>query len=409
MYQNIDEFLTYIYQTRKSDTKKEDFVRLLAELGNPQLKLKCLHVAGTNGKGSTTNYLRSILQSHGYKVGSFTSPHLVVHNDRIRINDVNIPDEKLLEYGNRFLWAIEKYKLSMFQIDMLISIYYFLEERVDYAVYEVGLGGRLDNTNVIQPLLCVITNIGYDHMQILGNTLEEIAYEKAGIIKKETPVFTAEGRKSCLAVFQKKADEMHSPLFRIRPPHAEIREGSVCFRYHGYDVTLGTMALYQRKNAALAIAAADYLRQKGIIPLNREDILHGVEEASWDGRFEVMCQKPLIIVDGAHNEHGVRGILDSVRLLPHPLCIIVSILKDKQYDQMIRMLKRECDELIVTSFDYYRATPLSDLAAQHGVSAIRDYKEALKEAQGKYADGCILVTGSLYFVSEVRSFLKGGK
>lgn len=408
MYQNIHDFLEYIYQTRTSKTKKEDFVRLLHEMGDPQLRLKCLHVAGTNGKGSTTDYLRSILQMHGYKVGSFTSPHLVVHNDRIRINNVNIPDDRLLEIGNRYLDVIEKYALSMFQIDMLISIIYFLEEKVDYAVYEVGMGGRLDNTNVIHPLMSIITNIGMDHMAILGDTYEKIAYEKAGIIKEGVPAITAERKACCLKVFDQKAKECHTAVKKIHAPGGRIIDGKVHFSYYGYDVVLNTIALYQTKNASLAIAAAEELRRKNIIPLKRDLILKGVESTFWQGRFEVLNTKPLIIVDGAHNEHGVRSILESVKALPSPRCIIVSILKDKQYAQMIDMLQEVCDELIVTSFDYYRVTPLEKLSSRQGVNSMADYKEAIAYAERKYSKGSILITGSLYFVSEVRSlFVKG--
>lgn len=408
MFATAQEFINFVTVRKTAEDSREGFRSLLEQLGHPERQLKCLHVAGTNGKGSTTDYLRSILQSHGYKVGSFTSPHLIVHNDRIRINNENIPDDKLLYYGNKFEPYYEKFHLSMFQIDMLISVYYFLDSQVDYVVYEVGMGGRLDTTNIIMPLVSVITNIGFDHMAYLGDTLEAIAYEKAGIIKEGVPAFTGETKKRCLQVFDRVAEEKHTSVTRIRAGKGEIRNGHCCFSYGGYDIALGTLALYQVKNATLALAVAEYLRKNHIIELDRQDIVKGLESTLWNGRFEVVNEKPLIIVDGAHNEHGVTAIIDSVKALPRPLCIVASILADKQYDKMIRTLRTLCDELVVTTFVSSRSTPIEKLAEGHDVTAIEDYRKALEYAADKYADGTVLATGSLYFVSEVRALYKGG-
>ena len=402
MFETAQQFIDFICKRTKTSRTHNDFLALMDRLGNPQLALKCIHVAGTNGKGSTTNYLRSILQAHGYKVGSFTSPHLVVHNDRIRINDVNIPDDRLLELGNRFMWAIEEYDLSMFQIDMLLSVYYFLEEQVDYVVYEVGMGGRKDPTNIIKPLVSVITNIGMDHMAILGDTLDKIAFEKAGIIKDEVKCFTAETKKICLEVFDKQAEEKHTEAIKVRAPKGEIKDDHIHFSYLDYDIKLPTMALYQVKNAALALRTADYLSKNRIIELDRKDIITGLENTNWDGRFEKVNDKPLVILDGAHNEHGIRAQESSLPYLKKPLCIVVSILKDKQYNKMIGILRKYADELIVTHFDYYRTTPLENIDSK-GATIIPEYKDAIKYALDKYPDGTILITGSLYFVSEVRN------
>ena len=403
MFSSAQEFIEYITRRRSEKSHKENFFKLIDTLGHPEQELKVIHVAGTNGKGSVTNYLRSILQSHGYKVGTFTSPHLTVHNDRIRINDENISDEDLLYWGNYFEKEIKELDLGMFQVDTLISIFYFLDKKVDYVVYEVGMGGRLDCTNIVTPLVSVITNIGYDHMATLGNTLPKIAYEKAGIIKAGKPVFTAEYKKSCLQVFEKKAEEMQAPLYVIRTPKASLKEDRVSFVHEGYQISLQTMALYQAKNASLALSVAEYLRKEGIVALDREDITEGLENTAWKGRFEVVAEKPLTILDGAHNEHGIRAILDSVRKLKRPLCIVVSILKDKQYDKMIAYLRPLCDELVITSFGYYRATPVDMIAENEEATVIADWKEAIRYASEKYEEGSILITGSLYFVSEVRS------
>ena len=407
MFTTAKEFIDFIITRKTTSDNREGFRVLLDSLGHPERQLKCLHVAGTNGKGSTTDYLRSILQQHGYKVGSFTSPHLIVHNDRIRINNKFISDEDLLEYGNRFRKYYDQYGLSMFQIDMLISIYYFLDNKVDYVVYEVGMGGRLDTTNVIIPMVSVITNIGFDHMAYLGDTLPKIAYEKAGIIKEGIPVFTGETKKSCLEVFDRVASQKHTSVTKIRAPEGQLINNRVFFRYRGYEVTLPTMALYQAKNASLALRVAEYLRVSHQIELSREDIRNGLQNTAWAGRFEIISDRPRIIVDGAHNEHGITAVEESIRNLEHPLCIIASILSDKQYDKMIKKLNQLADELIITTFNSSRSTPLQQLVGNNDVTAISDYRQALDYAVKKYSDGTILITGSLYFVSEIRSLFKG--
>ena len=406
MYKTAAEFIASITSRRAANSDRGAFKRLIEDLGHPERGLKCLHVAGTNGKGSVTNYLRSVLQAAGYKTGSFTSPHLTVHNDRIRINDVNIPDERLLELGNRLEPYIQNYNLSMFEIDMLLSIYYFLEEKCDYVVYEVGLGGRLDATNIITPLASIIVNIGFDHMEYLGHTLPAIAYEKAGIIKPKVPVFTAETKPSCLEVFANKARETGSELITVKPAKGHLKDGKVSFRYADYDITLATRALYQAANASLALAVSDWLMKNEVIRLKREDIIHGLETALWKGRFEEVGHDPLVIIDGAHNEHGIRGIRDSIRQLPRPLCIVVSILKDKQYDRMLKYLKPLCEELVITSFSFYRAASIEDLEHSVEATVIPSWKDAISYATDKYRNGTVLITGSLYFVSEVRALLK---
>ena len=408
MFNSAHESIDYVSTRKTTSDNRVSFNVLLDRLGHPERQLKCLHVAGTNGKGSTTDYLRSILQQHGYKVGSFTSPHLVVHNDRIRINNRNIPDEDLLHYGNRFGEYYEAYDLSMFQIDMLISIYYFLENNVDYVVYEVGMGGRLDATNVIVPLASIITNIGFDHMAFLGNTLPEIAREKAGIIKENVPVFTGETKKCCLQVFEETAYAKNTALTKVRAPKGCLNDDHVSFRYGGYDIALPTLALYQVKNAALALRVADSLRKNHFIELNRADIIKGLQNTSWAGRFEVINEQPRIIVDGAHNEHGIEAVKDSIRNLKRPLCIIASILSDKQYDKMIKSLNQLADELVITTFNSSRSTALQLLVGDNDVTAIHDYLQALDYASEKYTNGTILITGSLYFVSEIRKLYKGG-
>jgi dihydrofolate synthase / folylpolyglutamate synthase len=404
-FQTIDAFIEYT--VKRLNTGRfgfEHFKAAMAELGNPQFQLKCIHVAGTNGKGSTTNYLRSILQHAGYTVGTFTSPHLIVHNDRIRINDVYISDEALLVYGNRFVDFIETHNLSMFEIDMLIAVHYFLENQVDLVVFEVGLGGRLDATNVVLPMLSIITTIGFDHMELLGDTLPKIAAEKAGIIKPNVPVLTAEPKASCLNVFRKVCEANHSPLHRVERRTRLRSTTGLRYRYKTFTVHLPTLAHYQIQNSAIAIEAALIVRQHSL-DISDEAIVQGIQNTQWKGRFETMSTDPLIIIDGAHNTHGIHALTQSLSELPHPIIVVFSALRDKETDKMLAELIPLCDDVIVTSFNFYRAATALELAHDFPVHALESPADALRMGLSKSKGGTLLVTGSLYFISEVRQTL----
>ncbi|MHB8096486.1 MAG: bifunctional folylpolyglutamate synthase/dihydrofolate synthase [Erysipelotrichaceae bacterium] len=405
MFNTAHEFIEYCTnRMNKGRFSLEHFKSLLDKLDNPQYKLKTVHIAGTNGKGSTTDYLRSILQTSGYKVGTFTSPHLEVHNDRIRINNQFITDEDLLHYGNQFHELIEENELSMFEIDTLIAIYYFIENNVDIALFEVGLGGRLDATNVILPLVSLITSIGYDHMDILGHTLEEISFEKAGIIKPNIPLITSEDKENCLFVFKSVCEERHSEFSRIHLPTNVQSNHSITFTYRGLDITLNTLAFYQIKNSSLAIECALYLRECGYT-ISDESIMNGLKNTQWKGRFETISTKPYVIIDGAHNMHGIDALVESTKLCKKPLVIVFSALKDKETEKMIHALVEIADEVIVTEFEFYRAASLELLSLNNQVTAIRNPHDAIEYALKKSIDGTCLITGSLYFISEVRQVL----
>lgn len=405
MFKTTHDFIDYCTnRMNKGRFSLDHFKALLEKLGNPQLKLKTVHIAGTNGKGSTTDYLRSILQTAGYKVGTFTSPHLEVHNDRIRINNVYISDEELLEYGNRFYTLIEENELSMFEIDTLIAIYYFCEKNVDIALFEVGLGGRLDATNVILPLVSLITSIGYDHMDILGHTLEEISFEKAGIIKENIPLITAEDKENCLFVFKSVCEERSSDFLKIHPAKNVIIGDSIQYEYHHLIIQLNTLAIYQIKNSSLAIECALYLCELGYT-ISDENIRMGISSTQWKGRFETISLNPHIIIDGAHNMHGIDALVESTRLCKKPLIIVFSALKDKETEKMIHALVDIGDEVIVTEFEFYRAATLETLSMNNRVTSIRNPYDAINYAIKQSAGGTCLITGSLYFISEVRQVL----
>lgn len=401
MFENVQQAMDWVMSQRKKHTFNE-FKKYMAEKGNPQYKLKCIHVAGTNGKGSTTNYLRSILQCAGYKVGSFTSPHLMTHLDRIRVNDINIDEKYFLDIVNENYKQWQEYELSMFEIDMYISVCYFLKENVDFAVYEVGLGGRLDNTNVIEPLVCVITNIEMDHMQILGDTIEKIAYEKAGIIKDNVDVITFERKKEALNIFEEACKLHNSNLIKTEVvKDYTIENQKINYLYHGHKIVLNTNAPYQILNSSLAVETIEYLNNKKVINVSEKQLLSGLLTV-WAGRFEIISHDPLVIIDGAHNENGIDALcqcIDSLHINP---IIVFSALKDKNYKSMLAKLLNK-GEVIVTQFENKRMSSAEDLAQGFkNVTVIDDYQQALNSALKK--NKTVIVTGSLYFISLVRFY-----
>lgn len=393
MYTNINSALDALMERRNMTLGIDNLINLLSELDNPQLDLKCIHIAGTNGKGSTSNYVRSGLQAAGNKVGSFTSPHLVVHNDRIRINNENISDEVFLRYINDSIQYWEPYSLSMFEIDMFISIMYFRDEAVDYVVYEVGLGGRLDATNVIHPLVCAVTNIGYDHMGILGNTLEEIAGEKAGIFKPGVPVFTTEKNDSVLNVFNEKTDLLNI----VEIPQHTVGDKSYSYTLDGIEITLTNQGIYQISNSALALKILKYLN------IADESIKSEIENTSWAGRFEEISQG--VYLDGAHNSMGIENLIKSMEILPKPWVVVFTALADKSHSEMVDRLEAVFDEVIITEFEFYRAAKAQDLALNHKVTIETDYKKAILIGKDHRQSGTLIITGSLYFISEAREYL----
>jgi dihydrofolate synthase/folylpolyglutamate synthase len=405
MFNTYDEFIAFTTGRMSSGRFGLSHLKEAMEiLHNPQFDIPCVHIAGTNGKGSTTNYLRSVLQTAGYKVGTFTSPHLEVHNDRIRIDDVFISDQKLLELGNRYHTFILEHELTMFEIDMLIASVYFKEAKVDIALYEVGLGGRLDATNIVLPELCLITNIGMDHMDYLGDTLEAIAGEKAGIIKHGVPLITGERKEECLGVFRAFCERLECTLdITVDPVLIAQTQDGVEFGYRGYNAQLKGPALYQMKNASLVIDAALKLRNTGNWNISDDAILTGLSATLWKGRFEVVHRNPTIILDGAHNEHGVEAILSSVMTLPRPVIAVFTALRDKKAGAMVEKLLGVCDRIIVTEFEYYRKAKAVDIAGNLPVDVIVDPREALREGYRSAKDGSLLITGSLYFISDVRN------
>ena len=405
MFQNSNQVIEYITKRTKRDYGLSEFKAYIEKLQNPQYQLSCIHVGGTNGKGSTTNYLRSILQANGYTVGTFTSPHLESHHDRIRINDVPISDEDLVRFANTHYQDWETYGLTMFEIDMFISIMYFLEHQVDFVIYEVGLGGELDATNIIKPLVSVVTNIGFDHMDYLGDTLELITQAKAGIIKENTPFITSERKQKSVNIFQETCMKKQAPFIMLEDAYNIQYGNDIFFDYKKFkDIHLETPAHYQVSNASLAIETCIQLRKLGVA-ISDEAIYSGLSSAMWKGRFEKVSNKPLVYIDGAHNEHGMRALVDTLKSVNVPITIVFSALKDKETDNMLELLLQVTSNVIVTEFDFYRAKTAVDLAGHFPVKVITPWSEAIEYAL-EHHEGMVVITGSLYFISDVRMYFK---
>ena len=398
MFNDIDKAVAWV-SGRRSGHGFDVFRQAMAEAGDPQDGFASIHVAGTNGKGSVVCFLKDILTACGFRTGMYTSPHLVSHLDRIRLADRWIPAERFLHYLNEEMELIKRYDLSMFEIDTLIASLYYRDEKADWAVIETGLGGRLDSTNVLHhPRLEVITTIGYDHMDRLGSTLTAIAGEKAGIIKPGSRVVMGYLDPEAAAVIRQKAASQQAEL--IETPAYEDR-GPQRFRLYGQDYAIASLAKYQIANAAVALCAARALG----IDITSDAVKEAVRGSRWPGRFEPVAAHPLIILDGAHNPQGMAALTASFAALPRPLAVVYSALKDKQGRTMAKMLEGWCDRLYVTQFAAGRADSAAHLAP--APELIRtDWKQAVREAREfAGADGTVVITGSLYFISDARAWL----
>lgn len=403
-FQKAEDVIAIIEQRKNRGYGLDHFKQYMASLGNPQNRLRSIHIAGTNGKGSTTNDIRSILQAAGYKVGSFTSPFMITHLDRIRINNQDIREEAFLGITNRYYDSWMEWDLSMFEIDMCIAVFYYLEEQVDFCVFETGLGGRKDATNILQPLVSVITNIGMDHMEFLGDTLEKIAKEKAGIVKEGIDLITAEDKECCLQVFQKHTASAHAQCIKIGEiSNIQETADGLSFDYGNVkDVALFGKARYQCRNAALAIEVCLYLQRQGHIRLTEAQLRTGLHQAVWIGRFETISKEPLIILDGAHNADGIHALCETLKQM-EDVQVLFSVLKDKNFEAMLQELETVCGEILVVPFYNERALDVRLLEGRKHIHLMESYERAIPHALQKVKP--LVITGSLYFISDVRKYL----
>lgn len=404
-FSNADEAVLWMEKRTKSKHDIAHFKTYLKSINNPQYQLHCIHIAGTNGKGSTTSFITSILEAAQYTVGTFTSPYLISHYDRICIHQVPIETTVFLNIVNEYYEQWIQWDLSMFEIDLCIAIQYFILKKVDICVIETGIGGRLDATNVFHSLLSVITNIGMDHMQILGNTLQAIAYQKVGILNENGILFTSEHKKECLDVFQKEVEQKHGQMI-VTDVCENIHGGftqSIIFDYQNMkDIVLSFHAQYQCDNAALAIEVITYMQKIGY-QIDQDQIYKGLKKAVWNGRFEIIRQDPLVILDGAHNIDGVHALVKSLNNSKQKWNILYGALMDKQYLEMYQALTPIANKIIICEVQNTRHMDIE--AFQHF-----DQAEISSDAYASLATlwskkEPLLICGSLYFISDMRKFI----
>ncbi|MBC2260695.1 bifunctional folylpolyglutamate synthase/dihydrofolate synthase [Listeria sp. FSL L7-0091] len=394
---------------------------IMEKLNHPEKANKWVHIAGTNGKGSTLTFIRSSLEEAGYKTGTFTSPYIETFNERISVNGIPVSDQMILDLANRIKPIAEELEKTVygppseFEIITAMMFLCFAEyEPIDIGIIEVGLGGRLDSTNVLTPLISVITTIGMDHMEFLGNSIEQIAGEKAGIIKPGIPVISGVVQKEAQEVIINNAVKNNSNVAWLNKDFfMQNRDDEIIFRTsHGDEITnitIGLLGIHQLNNAAVAIKVLLYLNTFSSYEINQSAIKQGLKEAFWPGRMELIDVKPFIMLDGAHNPEGVKTFADSIKTYPGHKKIIISILGDKKYQEMIALLKTIPDtEILLTTFDYPRAMSANEVIQMgliEGISTNPNWKQALDDIKEIKNDTKFFVTGSLYFISEVRKYL----
>lgn len=398
---------------------------LLRRLGNPQDDLKVIHVAGTNGKGSVSKYLEEGLSACGYKMGLYTSPYIETFNERIRYDGADISDEDLEYYGQKVVSAAEAMVAdgldspTEFEVVTAIAFLYFAGRQADITILEVGLGGIGDSTNVVKsPLASVITSISYDHMAQLGSSLAEIAVNKAGIIKTGCPVIANVPQRDAAKIIARKAYAMGSRLYDISGIRAAVSDEtpfsqkvSMEFYEKSYsDVEISMVGRHQAENLKTALATLEILRKSGAVKLDREALYEGLKRARQPGRFEVISEDPLVIIDGAHNEAGAQALQETMaqHFAGKKILLVAGILADKEIDSIVKFLTKITDHIIVTEPDNPRklaAEKLAEHVAEFGAAAevVSDVEAAVHRAK-ELADGydVILFAGSLYLIGDVR-------
>lgn len=364
---NYDQAINYLQSLTRLGWKLglNKIRSLLSEIDNPHEKYKVVHVAGTNGKGSTSTMLASILKSAGYKTGLFTSPHLIYIGERIKCNGIPISNEELVKYIERLQPLIKKYKCTFFESLTGIALLYFADQKVDIAVIEVGLGGRLDATNVVSSIISIITNIDIDHTKQLGNNRRSIAKEKAGIIKPNSICITNSKYKSANTVFEiicheRKAE--HIPLNRylkINKVLLQEEATSLDLAINGTfypRLKLSLIGEHQIQNAALAVTAANIINSR-FLPIKTDHIYNGLLDVKWHGRLQILSPNPKIVVDVAHNLDGVLSLKKSIRTIfkYERLIVLMGVAKDKNYENMVGQIAPLCDTFIAVNANNHRS------------------------------------------------------
>ena len=389
---------------------------ILNRLGNPEQTLRCIHVGGTNGKGSTSAMLSSVLKEHGLRVGLYTSPHLVRFTERFRIDDEEVAQERILDVFEKVRKVLDDQEPpTFFEVVTAMAFQYFAEEKVDWAIVEVGMGGRLDSTNVISPRVSIITNVAFDHQEFLGTTLAAIAREKAGIIKEGVPVVTGVQQPIVQGVLKATAYKRHAPLYFLGRDFRMRRNGDGSFQYQGLkrhwsSLNVNLAGMHQLGNAALCLAALEVLEKQGDFSFATDAVSRGLMQVRWPARLEVLQEEPLIVLDGAHNAHGAESLRESLKkCFPNRrLHLVLGVMADKDIRGILRRLLPLAETAIFTQPRYTRAANPEELRrlARPYIQkqyVIPDVASAIEEAKRLAGpDDMICIAGSLYFAGEVK-------
>lgn len=400
---------------------------LLKRVGNPEQELNVVHIGGTNGKGSTTNMVAKILVEAGYRVGVFTSPHLHDYRERITISGEMIPKEEVTSLIRTLRPHLEEMVRegmehpTEFEVNTAMALMYFASQKVDLVILEVGLGGSIDSTNVVNPLISVITNVGIDHMDYLGNTYEEIAQVKAGIIKPNSITITAANRPEVLGVIQEKAKAVGSPLkIVVKDVRWEIHrqeEGEQEFHLFGLrneykNLRTQMVGDHQVVNAATAVTICETLKYEYGYKIESEDIYAGLGKAFWPGRLELLSKEPKVLIDGAHNVDGAQSLTKALSLFSRRrLIMCLGMLGDKEREKVVDLLVPFAHEFIVTKPNSPRAEgweAVADMIREKGkpVTLIEEPAQAVKEGLSRLeVEDMLCVTGSLYMIADAREAL----
>lgn len=375
-------------------------ILLCEAIGNPHLKFKSIHIAGTNGKGSTSNMLSAILQLQGYKTGLYTSPHLKDFRERIRVNGEMVSESFVIEFTEKISPHIETIQPSFFEITVAMCFDYFAQQEIDYAIIETGLGGRLDSTNIIHPILSIITNIGYDHTDLLGDTLAKIAFEKAGIIKKNVPVVIGETQSETTSVFTEKAQLESAPIyFADQNPN-----------YYNTEIETDLIGIYQQKNILTVMQAVEVLQKNGVViePFTAARALRQVKQLTgFKGRWEILQNHPKIIADTGHNEHGLRYVFEQLgKETYNQLHMVFGMVSDKDRSKILDLLPKDahyyfCKPNLPRGLDpeILKAECASKGIIGNTYSSVNDALNAAKLVA--INDDLIFIGGSTFVVAEI--------
>lgn len=389
---------------------------LLDLLDNPHDSFKTVHIAGTNGKGSTAAMLSHILKEEGFRVGKYTSPHLVSFTERITIDEEEITQEVVAELTENLCQKIEQKDrnrfFTFFDFTTAIAFEYFKRQKVDIAIIETGLGGRLDSTNVLQPLLSIITNVDYDHMEQLGSTIEKIAAEKAGIIKEGVPLVTG-CSGSAKPIIEARTRELQCPLYILGQNFSYKKKADRVFDYNGIkkqlpDVTVNLDGDHQLANCALSLCAAEVLSEKGYT-VSDTSVYNSLVHLKWHGRLEKVHDNPVILLDSAHNVQGMHVLSQFIRTHHRnkKKILIFGVMKDKEYSKMLQEISPLMDTVILTQPNIGRALSPYEMAnTSRGIIVTNNTRDAMKQAMSMAGnEDLILVTGSFYTTGEVKTLI----